>query len=100
MDACTIAGESTDAIVMDESPADERDIREACQRCVLFLFLDCFLLGDRVFILLLYPCCPFQLCTPGRCFVHQTLSFTDKSSLVMVSIGLVELVPKHNISIL
>lgn len=38
MDACTIAGESTDAIVMDESPADERDIREACQRCVLFLF--------------------------------------------------------------
>lgn len=97
MDACTIAGESTDAIVMDESPADERDIREACQRCVLFLFLDCFLLGDCVFIL---PCCSFQLCTIGRCFVHQTLSFIDKSSLVIVSVGLVELVPKDNISIL
>lgn len=40
MDACTITGESTDAIVMDESPADERDIREAFQRCALFLFLD------------------------------------------------------------
>ncbi|CAG10527.1 unnamed protein product [Tetraodon nigroviridis] len=33
-------GESTDAIVVDESPADERDIREACQRCVSALFLD------------------------------------------------------------
>lgn len=64
MDAGSITGESTDAIVMDESPADERDIREACQRCVLALFLDCWLLwcpwlwlGDRVFALL---CCSRQ----------------------------------------
>lgn len=41
MDACTATttGESTDGIVMDESTADERDMREAFQRCVLFLFL-------------------------------------------------------------
>lgn len=70
-----------------------RFARGACS----FFFLDCLLLGDGVFIL---PRCSFQLCTPGRCFVHQTLSFMDKSSLVMVSVGLVELVPKDNISIL
>ncbi|TKS86622.1 Protein dispatched -like protein 2 [Collichthys lucidus] len=31
MDACSIIGESTDAIVMDDSPTDEREIQEACQ---------------------------------------------------------------------
>ncbi|XP_071354148.1 protein dispatched homolog 2 [Trachinotus anak] len=31
MDARSIIGESTDAIVMDDSPTDERDIQEACQ---------------------------------------------------------------------
>ncbi|TNM95404.1 hypothetical protein fugu_016487 [Takifugu bimaculatus] len=31
MDACTVTAESTDAIVMDESPTDERDIREGFQ---------------------------------------------------------------------
>lgn len=37
MDACSVIGESTDAIVMDDSPEDEREIQEACQRWV-FLF--------------------------------------------------------------
>lgn len=36
MDACSIIGESTDAIVMDDSPTDEREIQEACQRWVSF----------------------------------------------------------------
>ncbi|XP_067335131.1 protein dispatched homolog 2 isoform X3 [Channa argus] len=31
MDVCSITGESTDAIVMDDSPTDEREIRDACQ---------------------------------------------------------------------
>ncbi|XP_068582582.1 protein dispatched homolog 2 [Cebidichthys violaceus] len=31
MEACSIAGESTDAIVMDAPPADERGIQEPCQ---------------------------------------------------------------------
>ncbi|KAM9842766.1 protein dispatched homolog 2 [Aulostomus maculatus] len=31
MDACSTTGESTDAIVMDESPTDGREIQEACQ---------------------------------------------------------------------
>ncbi|XP_071760357.2 protein dispatched homolog 2 [Centroberyx gerrardi] len=31
MDACSIIGESTDAIVMDDSPTDEREIQEASQ---------------------------------------------------------------------
>ncbi|KAM9341499.1 protein dispatched homolog 2 [Symphorus nematophorus] len=31
MEACSIIGESTDAIVMDDSPTDEREIQEACQ---------------------------------------------------------------------
>ncbi|KAM6912706.1 protein dispatched homolog 2 [Xenentodon cancila] len=31
MDACSVIGESTDAIVMDDSPVDERDIQQACQ---------------------------------------------------------------------
>ncbi|XP_054470601.1 protein dispatched homolog 2 [Anoplopoma fimbria] len=31
MEACSIIGESTDAIVMDDSPTDERGIREPCQ---------------------------------------------------------------------
>lgn len=32
MDACSIIGESTDAIVMVDSPVEEKEIREACQR--------------------------------------------------------------------
>lgn len=39
MDARSIIGESTDAIVMDDSPTDERDIQEACQRWVVLFFL-------------------------------------------------------------
>ncbi|XP_044231584.1 protein dispatched homolog 2 [Thunnus albacares] len=31
MDACSTIGESTDAIVMDDSPTNERGIQEACQ---------------------------------------------------------------------
>lgn len=38
MDACSIIGESTDAIVMDDSPTDEREIQEACQRWVVVFF--------------------------------------------------------------
>ncbi|XP_035465860.2 protein dispatched homolog 2 [Scophthalmus maximus] len=34
MDACSTIGESTDAIVMDDSPTDERDIQEACQSAI------------------------------------------------------------------
>lgn len=35
MEACSTIGESTDAIVMD-SPTDEMEIHEACQRWVCF----------------------------------------------------------------
>ncbi|XP_069008378.1 protein dispatched homolog 2 [Embiotoca jacksoni] len=31
MEACSTIGESTDAIVMDDSPIDEKDIQEACR---------------------------------------------------------------------
>lgn len=42
MDACSIIGESTDAIVMVDSPVDEKEIREACKRwVVVFFFLVC-----------------------------------------------------------
>lgn len=37
MEACSIIGESTDAIVMDESPTDEMGIQEAYQRWVVFV---------------------------------------------------------------
>lgn len=43
MDACSIIGESTDAIVMVDSPVDEKEIREACKRWVVvfsFLFVE------------------------------------------------------------
>lgn len=42
MDACSTIGESTDAIVMDDSPIDEKEIQEACQRWVFFLSVDFF----------------------------------------------------------
>jgi len=35
MDACSIIRESTDAIMMDDSPEDERDIQQAGQRWVI-----------------------------------------------------------------
>lgn len=35
MEAGSIRGESTDAIVTDDSPTDEREIQEACQRWVV-----------------------------------------------------------------
>lgn len=43
MDACSIIGESTDAIVMVDSPVDKKEIREACKRWVVvfsFLFVE------------------------------------------------------------
>lgn len=43
MEACSRIGESTDAIVMDESPTDERDIQQACQRWVFIFFACCYL---------------------------------------------------------
>lgn len=50
MDACSRMGESTDAIVMDDSPTDEREIQEVCQRWVFvivwFLVLPSFPFGQ------------------------------------------------------
>lgn len=83
MDACSIIGESTDAIVMDDSPTDEREIQEACQRWVFVLvwgflwFLVCDLIIVERFTVVnvnvsLPSCgqceyCSVQLWTMGLC---------------------------------
>lgn len=60
MDACSRMGESTDAIVMDDSPTDEREIQEICQRWVFvivwFLVLTSFSCG-------IWEYCSLQLWT-------------------------------------